>query len=180
MKRRTFLTTLAAAPSLGSLFLLPDDRDLLAALADAILPSELGANGARRTAEKFERWISNFRPGAELNHGYGTGELQHTVTDPWPRWRAQLAALDGDARKRHQAGFSELRREQRRAMVAELLEGQNPERLPPSPIVADHVALAMLGWFYNQPEATDLAYRVRIGKETCRPLNETDKPPRAL
>ena len=177
MKRRTLVATL---PALGRLMLLPNDRELLTALADAILPSELGRNGTRSTAERFERWTSNFRPGAELNHGYGTGELQHTVADPWPRWRGQLAALDADARRLHRAGFAEIGREQRKSMIAALLEAQNVERIPPSPIVADHVALALLGWFYNQPEATDLAYRARIAKETCRPLGEAPSQPRPL
>jgi hypothetical protein len=180
MKRRAFLSTIAATPALGSLFIPADDRDLLIALADAILPSELGRDGVRRTIDRFERWVSNFRPGAELNHGYGTAELQHLVSDPWPRWRSQLSALDADARGRYRSGFADIRREQRLAMITALLESQNVERIPPSPIVADHVALALLGWFYNQPEATDLAYRARIAKETCRPLGENANQPRPL
>jgi hypothetical protein len=190
LDRRRFVGTLAVVPvgysvaraelaaQLGDLFIEADDRELLHALAVAILPGELGATRTRELADRFERWISNFRPGAEQNHGYGTGELQQTPADPWPAWRRQLQSLDTESQQQHSSGFAALNVERRSALVSTQLEAVRTDRLP-APLSASHVALALLGWFYNSPDATDLCYRAAIGKETCRPLNEAPNKPRA-
>src|SRR5678815_392428 len=72
---------------------------ILDALGDAVLPAELGADGVSRAVVEFQRWMDGYRPGAEANHGYGTGKIEHLPADPRPRWRSQLAALDADARR---------------------------------------------------------------------------------
>ncbi|MGH7469618.1 MAG: hypothetical protein ACRENP_16845 [Longimicrobiales bacterium] len=191
LDRRSFVGTLAVLPAgyalavpetaahLGTLFVAPSDRELLQGLSSAILPDELGARGAHEFAERFERWVSNFRPGAELNHGYGTGELRNSPADPWPRWRTQLQSLEADAQKTQASSFTTLSVERRRALVSAQLEAARVDRLP-APLSAPHVALALLSWFYNTTEATDLCYRAAIGKETCRPLPETPSKPRSL
>ncbi len=191
LDRRSFVGALAVLPAglavartesvarLGDLFIAPTDRELLQALAAAILPEELGAQRTRELGERFERWVSNFRPGAELNHGYGSGELEQVPADPWPRWRTQLQSLESDAQRQHSAAFPVLNLEVRRGLVAAQLDALKADRLP-SPLSANHVALALLAWFYNLPEATDLCYRAAIGKETCRALSETAARPRTV
>jgi hypothetical protein len=190
LDRRRFVGTLAVLPAayalaeaqteqhLGMLFVAPTDRALLQALAGAILPEELGARMSE-LADRFERWVSNFRPGAELNHGYGTGELRNTPADPWPHWRVQLQSLEADAQKNHASSFAALSIERRRELVAAQLDAARADRLA-APLNAPHVALALLSWFYNTPEATDLCYRAAIARESCRPLNETPNKPRSL
>jgi hypothetical protein len=190
LDRRSFVAALTVLPAglagasteslaeLGQLFIAPNDRELLAALAVAILPTELVEARRREMAERFERWVSNFRPGAELNHGYGTGELEQAGADPWPAWQRQLQLLESAAQREHRSGFVSIPAEARRSLVTAQLEALNADRLP-APLSAPHVALALLAWFYRQPEATDLFYRADIRKEMCRPLSETTKKPGA-
>jgi hypothetical protein len=45
--------------------------DVLRSLAAVVLPSEIGAPGIATVAEYFERWVREYRPGAEMDHGYG-------------------------------------------------------------------------------------------------------------
>lgn len=178
LSRRRFLGVVAAAPAgvvLGDLFVEPDDRALLHALAAVVLPAELGAANVKRMAERFERWVSGYRAGAESNHGYGTGRITQLPPDPWPRWRDQLRALETDSQRLHTKSFTALSIDVRRALVEPQLAAE--DRIP-SMIGAPHVALALLSWFLSTPEATDLCYHARIGKSTCRPLAETVNKPR--
>ena len=69
------------------------------ALGDAILPAELGTTGVTRAVTEFQSWMDGYQPGAEANHGYGTAKIERLTADPRPQWRAQLTALDGDARR---------------------------------------------------------------------------------
>ncbi|HSL69693.1 MAG TPA: gluconate 2-dehydrogenase subunit 3 family protein [Longimicrobiales bacterium] len=180
--RRGFMGVMAIAPVgaavLGELFLQSDDRALLRALADAVLPSELGSAGLQRTTDQFERWIDRYHANAEVNHGYGTGSIRRLPADPWPNWRTQLQALDTLALREQRTSFAALSVAQRRDLVRGTLEALNADRLP-TPVNAPHVALALLGWFYNTSEANDLCYRAAIGSETCRPLGEAVTAPKA-
>src|SRR5688500_9211722 len=69
------------------------DEALLLALASAILPSELGPDGARRVAAAFQKWVAGYRVGAGVNHGYGAARLRTTGADPSTRWALQLRSL---------------------------------------------------------------------------------------
>jgi hypothetical protein len=195
LDRRTFLGVLAALPAAA----LPRDADAhaysahhaalaadsapratsLRALADAILPTELGDDGLTRAAEQFQRWLDGNTPGAELDHGYGTGTLRYTPADPRPQWRTQLEQLDTEARAKHNRAFDALDRNLRRELVAAQLNALNIDRIP-APLSARHVAAALLGWFYATPTAHDLCYGARITPLTCRPLNDVANRPQPL
>ena len=162
LNRREFLVTAAVAATAGELFIEPDDRATLMRLGRRILPQELTEPELKRTIEKFERWVSNYRAGVEVNHGYGTGRIEALPADPWPRWRDQLRALTPESIAR----------------IDQLPELARAERLP-SVLAAPHVALALLSWFYASPEANDLCYQARIGRDSCRPLNDNPKKPSA-
>jgi len=141
---------------------------LLDAVGDAVLPTELGADGVTRAVAEFQRWMDGYQPGAEANHGYGTGRIERLAADPRPQWRSQLAALDTEARGSGQP-FMALPRARRQALVRAALRGERGEALP-SPLLARHVALALLAHFYDSPAATDLCYDAQIGRQQCRPL----------
>jgi hypothetical protein len=151
---------------------------LLDALGDAVLPAELGTAGMTRAVGAFQQWMDGYRPGAEVNHGYGTGRIERVPPDPRPRWRDQLAALDSAAR-RDGASFTGLSRERRQALVRTALAGERGESLP-SPLAARHVAVALLAHFYDSPAATDLCYEAEIGRQQCRPLAAQTQKPVAL
>ena len=148
---------------------------LLSALGAAVLPAELGPATARAIAD-FQRWMDGYQPGAELNHGYGTGTIQRLPADPRPRWRAQLAALDEAARQRYGASFASLSRDDRQAIVRAALADVRGDSLP-TPFTAQHVALALLAHFYDSPAATDLCYQANIGRQQCRPLRSAPRQP---
>ncbi|HEX6053942.1 MAG TPA: gluconate 2-dehydrogenase subunit 3 family protein [Gemmatimonadaceae bacterium] len=152
----------------------PNDA-LLAALGTAVLPAELGPATSRAVAD-FQRWMDGYQPGAEGNHGYGTGTIQRLPADPRPRWRAQLAALDDAARRRHGAAFPSLSRGDRQAIVRAALAGVRADSLP-TPLTAEHVALALLAHFYDSPAATDLCYQANIARQQCRPLRAAPQQP---
>lgn len=157
---------------------LAPNATLLDALGDAVLPAELGPDGTARAVAEFQRWMDGYRPGAEANHGYGTGRIDSVAADPRPQWRAQLTALDAEAR-RAGASFASLSRERRQAIVRTALAGERGESLP-SPLVARHVAVALLAHFYDSPAATDLCYDAQIGRQQCRPLAAQAQQPVAL
>jgi len=151
----------------------------LAALGAAVLPSELGPEETTRAVESFQRWMDGYRPGAEINHGYGTGRIETVPADPRPQWKAQLAALDAEARRSGGQSFAALTRERRQALVRTAVSGGRGESLP-SPLGARHVALALLGHFYDSPAATDLCYDAQIGRQQCRPLAAQREQPTPL
>ena len=151
---------------------------LIEALGDAVLPVELGAGGVTRAVAEFQRWMDGYHPGAEANHGYGTGRIGQLPADPRPQWRSQLAALDADARRTGRP-FSDLPRERRQALVRAALHNERGDALP-NPLLARHVALALLAHFYDSPAATDLCYEAQIGRQQCRPLSAQRQEPVAL
>lgn len=188
--RRSFLQSLGvlvpatalggmAAPADAEAALPPLDDALMLALGEAVLPSELGPEGVQRVVVAFQGWLAGFQPVAELNHGYGTGELAYTAADPGPGWGAQLRALDLLARRRLGRGFAALAAEERRELVRALLARERLDRLPD---VADapHVAVGLLAYFYGTPEATDLCYRAAIRRTACRPLSDNPERPAPL
>ena len=148
----------------------------LNALAAAVLPSELGPEGQARAAVGFRAWIEGYLPAAEADHGYGSGEIEYLAADPAPVWAAQLDALDLEARTRWGSGFAELDRGRRQELISRRLAADGPARLPAAQD-AQHVALGLLAWFYAGPGATDLCYRARIGRQTCRDLAATAEEP---
>ena len=145
------------------------DPARLRALASAVLPSELGVAGLERTVVGFERWLAGYREGVELLHGYGTGEIRLTGPSPALRWAAQLEALG--------SSFVSLPRAERQARLRTALEEGRFAGLPPVDR-APHLAIGLLSFFYGSPEATDLCYQASIGRETCRPLDDSPRPPR--
>ena len=184
--RRTFLkqgfALTAAAATTGAT---PDpsreapsaapDPELLRSLAEVVLPSELGEQGREGAMRSFERWLEAYEPAFELNHGYGTHEIVYGPADPAPGWRAQLEAMDLEARRRTDSGFSDLPVEERRELVARQLSGEGGGL--PSPARARHVAVGLLAHWATSSSAHDLAYRARIGRHRCRGLDDLGEPP---
>jgi len=149
-----------------------DDAETLRALAEAILPSQLGAAGAARVAHDFQHWIDGYRERAELVHGYGTSVLRFSGPSPRARWAAQLEAL-------RTGRFARLSLEQRRSAVAAELASIQGDRLP-DVATAPHVALALLSFYFSSAEAADLCHESRIGREQCRPLAASSRKPLPL
>jgi len=155
------------------------DAAVLAKLGDVVLPSELGADGVARVSRAFATWTANYRQDAELVHPYGSPNIRYTGESPAPRWREQLGALERAARERHNRAFTALTREQRDELVRAALATERLDRLP-DPLGANHVAVALMAYYFGSAEATDLCYRVKIGKNQCRPLVHSAREPLPL
>lgn len=168
-----------AVAAIGSPRSLTEPNAALLALGDAILPAELGTAGVTRAVAEFQQWIDGYQPGAEANHGYGTGKIERLTADPRPQWRTQLTAFDADARRNGAQSFAALPRDGRQALVRTALAAERGDSLP-APLAASHIALALLGHFYDSPAATDLCYEVQIGRQLCRPLPAQRQQPVAL
>jgi|SRR5688572_22931514 len=155
------------------------DATMVTRIAEVVLPAELGADGFNRVSRGFTRWVAEYRPGVEVVHPYGSTNLRQTGESPATRWRAQLGALESEARAKHQRRFGALTREQRGELVTAALVAGRANRLP-EPLDADHVALALLAWYLASPEANDLCYGKRIGRNQCRPLVNAPREPLPL
>lgn len=179
LSRRRFVVWLSSAvplalvarraDALGAAWI-ADDASVLRAMAEAILPSELGPRGAAAVARDFQRWVDEYRAYAELVHGYGTSALRFAPVSPRAKWAAQLAELKA---------LPTVTVEARRARIRSILEREDTDRLPEVGAAA-HVAAALLAFFYQSARANDLCYRAQVGKETCRPLAAAARQPLPL
>jgi len=157
--------------------------ETLAALAAVVLPSELGPERIRDIAQRFEQWVREYRPGAEMDHGYGFTRLRTKPPSPVPVYLRQLenlkpvllngdtalnggAALNGDATSRRQA-------------VEAALEEAKVTDLPRTPD-GRHVAADLMAFYFRSSDANDLCYQAAIGRDLCRGLKGSDSPPAAL
>lgn len=152
------------------------DGAALRAVAEAVLPEELGKDGSARVARAFSQWAAGYREGAELNHPYGSAQIRSTGASPLNKWRDQLAALDRNARAKHQGPFTSLTRGQRTELLTAALSVDRVNRLP-DPLEANHVALALMSWFFTSTDANDLCYDAKIGRNSCRPLVNAPRKP---
>ena len=86
-------------------------------------PRRAGAAGIERAAAGFERWLAGYREGAEMLHGYGTGEIRLTGPSPALSGRPSCADLGaGSFRGSHAAPSA-------RTSVRAALSGIYPEQL---------------------------------------------------
>ena len=150
----------------------------LRAVAEAVLPAELGDEGRERAVAAFERWSEGLEPVAELSHPYLVPEIRYSGPDPRPGWAAQLEGLDKECRSRHGVALSAVDVSGRRKLLARPL-GQAGPGLG-APANADHVALALTAHFFASPVATDLCYGRVIGKQQCRGLEGATAEPAPL
>jgi hypothetical protein len=170
MRRRSLLRWLAWIGPLRSwaqTAIFPGDQgETLRALAAVVLPSEIGAERIERTAVAFERWVREYRPGAEMDHGYGFTRLRSKPALPIATYIQQLRELrlDGDA-------------ESRRAAVEASLTRASLTALPQTPD-GRHVATDLMAFFFRSSEANDLCYRAHIGRDECRGLEGSEKEPK--
>jgi hypothetical protein len=147
------------------------------ALGTVVLPSELGAAGVARVVSAFQRWIAGYREHAEIVHGYGTSRIRYTGATPATRWASQLDALDASARAAKPGRtFADLSPAEREPLVRAALVGERIDRMP-AVADANHIAVALLAFFYDSPEATDLCYEAQIAPQTCRPLSRSTQAP---
>jgi hypothetical protein len=180
MKRRTLLqllvSTIVALPARVGLraqttTLSAADVTRLRAVADVVLPQEIGAAGRSRAVDQFVVWLQNYRAGAETDHGYGFPRLRRTAASPAAKYAGQLHALG--------ATFPELALAERSRVVEAAIGAAGMQRLPGRPD-GTHVATDLMAFYFNSIEANDLCYRAHIGRDTCRGLEGSENRPAPL
>jgi hypothetical protein len=188
MRRRTLLRSLLTALAAGPLArarLFARGQQLsgaeiatLNAIAEVVLPSELGADGRDLVVERFVTWVREYREGADMGHGYGFASLRRpSGPSPAGSYPAQFDALDAAARSAGGATFAALPVDARRIIIENALNTpQRVTRLPSQPNGANLVA-DFMGLYYSSPDAWDLAYERRIGRDRCRSLDGSDARP---
>ena len=147
------------------------DLQVFERLATALLPSELDAEHRAEVVSGFLRWLRDYRPDAEMDHGYGFTRERHTAPHPGLGYTDDVAALQGSARDRYGRSLVELDDQQLGALLAEAIEALVAEngRLPGRPD-GTHIAIDLLAHYYRSGPATDRCYGVAIRRETCRGL----------
>lgn len=143
-----------------------DQASALRSLAAVTLPSELGPEGREKIVVAFERWVREYRPGAEMDHGYGFTRMRNKPPSPAAAYMQQLGALPltGDAAAQ-------------RAAVEAALTAANVTSLPPTPD-GRHIASDLMSFYFRSSEGNDLCYRAHIGRDECRGLEGSEKEPR--
>jgi hypothetical protein len=166
MKRRTLLGLLASVrPSWAQNAAFPGGQaETLRALAGVVLPSELGNDGLDRITAEFTQWVNGYREGAETDHGYGNTRIRRKGPSPAAAYLRQLAALQGrvDA-----------------DAIAAALKDAGVTDLPRTP-GGSHVAADLMAFYFRSSDANDLCYRAQIGRDQCRGLAGSDRPPAPL
>lgn len=150
----------------------------LDALADAVLPEQLGPGGRQSAVTQFVTWADEFEPVAQEMLGYGYADIRYLPSDPVPGWIAQLDGLERLARTRG-ATFATLPVADRRALLDRVIPRSESDALP-APLTAPHVALALLAHWASSTEAWDLALGVQVQRDRCRSLATTADQPRPL
>jgi hypothetical protein len=140
-------------------------------LAAVVLPSELGPEGIARVAAQFERWVRDYRPGADMDHGYGFTRVRSKPASPAPTYLAQLETL------REPLANTDLAA--KRKAVDAALDQANIKDLPRTPD-GKHVISDLMSFYFHGSDANDLCYRSAIRRDSCRGLEGSDNPPPPL
>jgi len=166
MRRRNVLQWLAGlATSLrawSQTTVFPADQAVaLRNVATLVLPSTANPD---QIADRFVRYVREYRPGADTEHGYGFTRVRPKPPSPVQDYMRQLAALPTPLTKE---------------AVSAALEQSQIKDLPRIPdgksVIAD-----LMSFYFRSAEANDLCYRAAIQRDTCRGLEGSSRKPQPL
>lgn len=184
MKRRTLLkmailavlgNTLLRITRAQTRVLSQPHRGMIAAIAEVVLPSSLGADGRNKAVAAFAEWLEGYKEGVPMSYGYGL--LRFAVVPPSPmlRYPAQFARLQKLSNARG-AIFTELSAPDRKDLVEAALAEAKITELPERPD-GRHIASDLLSHFYNSSDGNDFLFKASIRVSQCRGLdNSADRP----
>jgi hypothetical protein len=153
-------------------------RAFLLALAEVVLPSEIGPAGQAEVVERFVRWLRNYDAGAEMDHGYGFTGLRRTGPSPASRYPVLIALIDRQTAAtlgRQKAAFASAPLAVRRTIVEDSLRSVKAERLLSRP--GGNPIEDLMAFYFHSSAANDLCYRAAIGRDACRGLPGSEDPP---
>jgi hypothetical protein len=148
-------------------------------IAATVLPESLGRTGTDEVAELFGRWLTDYRAGVTMDHGYGATRVQRTPALPFDLYAKQLGDLDRAAANRGAASFAALPLAARRAVVADALRAAAIETMPQRPN-GQHIVSDFMTFYFRSNDANDLCYRAKVQRHACRGLDGALRPPSPL
>lgn len=184
MRRRTLFQTAALALLSNVLprfaraqaaTLSRDDRDLIVAIGEVVLPAILGADGRAKAVAAFAKWLDGYKAGVPMSYGYG--DLRYAVVPPSPlvRYPSQLTRLQ-ELAKAKGSTFTALSPADRKAVVEAALREAKVTKLPERPD-GQHVASDLMSHFYSSSDGNDFLFKASIRVSDCRGLDgSTDRP----
>jgi len=141
-------------------------------LAATLLPESLGRARTDAVAQEFIRWVREYRPGAEMQTGYGTTRVRYKGASPAPRYMEQLDGLAASPLVSNDLA-------DRRRAIAQILQSAKINDLPFAPD-GNHIAPDLMTFYFQSTEANDLAYEAKIGKDLCRALKDSGVEPASM
>lgn len=185
MKRRTLFKTAVlavisnAVPRFArgqAVALSRDNRELVAAIGEVVLPSTLGSDGRAKAVEAFAKWLDGYKAGVPMSYGYG-GQLKYEVVPPSPllRYPSQLMRLQQLSKVKGSI-FTALSPGDRKAVVETALLEAKVTQLPERPD-GRHIASDLMSHFYSSSDGTDFLFNASIRVSECRGLDTSaDRP----
>ena len=178
MRRRALIQTLIAAVPLRGVrswaqtVTFPGTRETaLKDLAATVLPESLAPAKRDAVVQQFIRWVREYRVHAEMQAGYGYPRVRYKPASPVSTYLRQLDMLGAAL------AISDLAA--RRAAVATALTEAKIANLPQWPD-GKHIASDLMSLYFMSPEANDMAYEAKVGKDLCRGLKDSGAEPEPL
>jgi hypothetical protein len=189
MNRRTALKAFAAAIGLlplrrARLFaqataFAADHGAMLNTIAESVLPESLGRSGTDAVARQFGQWLTEYRAGVVMDHGYGATRVQRTPAIPFDLYGRQIADFERAAAGRGASGFAALSLAGRREVIADALRAAGVDAMPQRPN-GQHIVSDLMTFYFRGNDANDLCYRAKVQRHACRGLRDALDPPRPL
>jgi hypothetical protein len=153
-----------------------NNRELIAAIGEVVLPSSLGADGRANAVEAFAKWLDGYKGGVPMSYGYGD-QLRYAVVPPNPllRYPSQFRRLQ-ELSKAKGSIFTALSPADRKAVVEAALLEAKVTQLPGRPD-GQHIASDLMSHFYNSSAGNDFLFKASIRVSECRGLGTSaDRP----
>jgi gluconate 2-dehydrogenase subunit 3-like protein len=155
-----------------------DEVAALHELAGVALPASLGRTGTDAAADQFAKWIRDYKPGADTDHGYGRTRIQGLPPSPSAHYAEQLRQLDAASAARG-APFAKLDPRAQREIVEAALREAKVDRIPPRPN-GQHIASDLMSHFFHSSGGEDFLYAAAIQSDDCRGLPSSGARPAPL
>ncbi len=184
MRRRaviqSFVSAFAAAPVLNSTLAQAQaqvqadsfpgaNESALKELAATVLPETLGRQGTDQIALDFIRWVHEYKPGAEMQNGYGVTRVRSLPPDPAGKYLDQLHELASSI-----LAVADL--PMRRKLLTERLKAEEIRDLPALPL-SGNIVVDLMAFYFSSSAANDLVYEAAISREACRGLANSSRQP---
>jgi hypothetical protein len=183
MRRRTILQNLlsafTAAPVLNNTRAQAQtdsfpgaNEAALKELASTVLPRTLGRQGTDKIASDFIRWVHEYKPGAEMQNGYGVTRVRTAPPASAAHYLAQLRELSASVLAHPDLAG-------RRTLLAGRLKAEEIRDLPALPL-SGNIVVDLMAFYFSSSAANDLVYEAAISREACRGLANSSRQPAPL